>query len=335
MLVTVLGGMASSVATASAYTFNYAPANLPNLGAQVIGVNNNGDLAGTFSPDGAANYYGFVNNTSFTGPKPNAKIAYNTSVNGINNNLQIAGEMVQGNALVGFYSSSTTYAAATTKVIVDTKLDGGTHAGSTTVNGLNDNGLVVGYHNPFGAALEYYSFIYNSANNTYKEILPAGITSGKVQAFGINDSGTVVGQYAVNSSSPSQGFIYTATGDWSTFSDPNANSLGTFPTAINNNGDITGYYFDAVTGNSYGFVYSASTNSFTNVSLQSPLSATAAIVPFGINDNGVIVGQITYQNDTNFEATPFFALPVPSSVYLMTTGLLALSARRLTKTLVS
>jgi probable HAF family extracellular repeat protein len=113
-------------------------------------------------------------------------------------------------------------------------------------------------------------------------------------AFGINDSGQIVGTYndapagtcaptdAVNCGN--LGFLYSA-GTFTTLSDP-LGAEGTLAYGINNSGKIVGSYFDS-TGTDHTYLYSGGT--FTTVG---PANTSA----FGINDSGQIAGTTADSN---------------------------------------
>ena len=100
-------------------------------------------------------------------------------------------------------------------------------------------------------------------------------------ARGGNDSGDIVGHYALNSSTAYHGFLRDKKGEWTTLDYPGA--AGTFARDINNRGDIVGFYRDA--GNvAHGFLLRA--GSYESIDVPGSLYSEAA----SINDLGDIVG---------------------------------------------
>jgi hypothetical protein len=85
---------------------------------------------------------------------------------------------------------------------------------------------------------------------------PPGTGTAGSSATGINDSGTIVGNYA-DANNATHGYLRNPDGTFITIDDPNAaqgaNSPGTFITQINARGAIVGYYFDPQ-GTRHGFV---------------------------------------------------------------------------------
>jgi len=109
-----------------------------------------------------------------------------------------------------------------------------------------------------------------------------------IWAFGINNSGNVVGYY-IDSNFNRIGFIYNG----STFTDvipPNAVDE-TYPSGINNSGVVVGSYYDS-NYNTIGYIYDGST--FTDVI---PPNAVYDTYAFGINDSGVVVGSYFDSNN--------------------------------------
>src|SRR5437763_11672482 len=106
--------------------------------------------------------------------------------------------------------------------------------------------------------------------------------NNNTQAFGINASGQIVGQYT-DASNHTHGFLYS-NGTYTTLDDPSASATGgTFALGINDLGQIVGVYGDASGG--HGFLYS--NGNYTT--LNDPF-ATTNTTAVGINDAGQIVG---------------------------------------------
>jgi hypothetical protein len=78
-----------------------------------------------------------------------------------------------------------------------------------------------------------------------------GAAGQGTQAYGLNDSGTITGQY-FDANGVAHGFVRTPDGAITTFDAPGA-PQSTVPMSINAGGVTTGYYADA-TGRAHGFV---------------------------------------------------------------------------------
>ena len=153
---------------------------------------------------------------------------------------------------------------------------------------------------------------------TYTTLNDPSGANGTV-AFGINNSGEIVGYY-VDSNGVMHGYLYsngtyTAVTDPSALIDASVGGYGTYAHSINGSGQIVGIYADA--GGIHGFLYSGGTNgTYTTLDDPSTTPGTAAVgisiiagtAAAGINDLGQIVG---YYHDLGgargFLATP--ALP--------------------------
>jgi len=167
-------------------------------------------------------------------------------------------------------------------------LPGGT---SSIGLGINNSGQMAGYANTSGAER---GFIYSDSAMT-----PLGsLTGGTSNAYGINDSGQVVGS-SVASNGSLHAVLYSADG-----TPADLGTLGgaaSHANAINNNGQIVGSasalvtYFD-VYGNPYSVPYSVEE---THAFLYSggvmkdlgTLSGASSSRASGLNNNGQVVGE--------------------------------------------
>jgi probable HAF family extracellular repeat protein len=128
--------------------------------------------------------------------------------------------------------------------------------------GINNSDNIVGIY--FGT--NHSSFLY--ANGSFTTIEVPGVTI--TEAFGINDSGDIVGSYRDNMGM-THGFLYS-NGKFTTLDFPGASVTVAYD--INNLGTIVGY------ADGRGFLYA--NGSFTTI------PGFSAI--YGINDNGDMVG---------------------------------------------
>jgi probable HAF family extracellular repeat protein len=103
------------------------------------------------------------------------------------------------------------------------------------------------------------------------------------QAFGINSTGQIVGQYFSNMAV--HGFLYSG-GTYTTLDDPSANPI-TAATGINDAGQIVGSYTDS-TGMDHGFLYSGGNYTTVDDPLADP--GSLGTDADGINNAGEIVG---------------------------------------------
>jgi len=178
-----------------------------------------------------------------------------------------------GGTVVGYYTGN-----AGTVGFVDTAGSISTYTApgaSTTLSlGINDAGTFVStVYNPVGASS---GLVSNGTTVNFPG------TTGVSQATGINNTGTVVGNY-LDASFVQHGFIDIG-GVFSTI-DP-AGSTFTSVNGINNLGTVVGGYTDG-SGSSFGF--SDANGVFTTIDVS--LSTTTTVS--GINDAGVIVGDYT------------------------------------------
>ena len=134
--------------------------------------------------------------------------------------------------------------------------------------------------------------------------------ASNVYAYGINNSGQIVGSYDSNGINGENGVLWNASGNYTTIDVPNAESTYLF--GINDAGVIVGTYF--VGSSEYGFVDSQ--GSFTTLSIPGAAAVRAA----SINDAGEVVG--TYTDSSNNEysflwnsSSGFTTLPLPGGVY--------------------
>ncbi len=165
-------------------------------------------------------------------------------------------------------------------------LGGPQGAGGTTINGINNNGSVVGFGQD--STLTVFS---NFAGPPGVPTLLNINNSTTAMANGINSSNEVVG--GVN------GSAFTLTNNSMTFNTLNPISgTTTSETAagINDKGVIVGQYSDSATGLTPGFVYDHGT--YTSLSPVSPVGGVLVVNAQGINNNGLVTGFYTTDNMT-------------------------------------
>jgi hypothetical protein len=153
-----------------------------------------------------------------------------------------------------------------------------------------------------------------SAQASYKftELsIPGSISA---TAYGLNDFGTIVGDYT-DSTGIIHGFKLIGS-TLTTIDDPNGNGSGTTCYSISNNGVIVGSYAIGLFSN--GFMYKNGV--FTDIIPPGSVGTTA----YGINDAGSIVG--TYLNGTAqigflYDGSTYTDLIVPGSVTTLAIGI--------------
>ncbi len=201
----------------------------------------------------------------------------------------------------------------------------GAQAQSIYPQGVNVNGAVVGYYTNSSGLWE--GFLYSAG--TYTALSYPGATE-YTRASGINDSGTVVGDYEINGDNTVHSYTYSA-GTYTPYSDYNGmstslfgiNKAGNKVGSVGGNGIVEGYidiggqltaFYASGTDATYAFGINSSlevvgeffdsSNNFHGFSRTSAGTITQINYPgaldtvcYGINDAGVITG--TYVNSSN------------------------------------
>ncbi len=158
----------------------------------------------------------------------------------------------------------------------------------TRVQGLNDDGELVGLYNTNSGVFGFYEI--GGVFSTLPDPSP-GLTSG-FGANGVNNSGQIVGEYDLQAGGY-HGYLYSG-GTYTTIEDPNAAAVGaTACNSINDPGQIVGSY-SAGNGVEHGFLYSGGANgTYTNIDVPLAQHTWAQ----GINNAGEIVGY--YEDSSN------------------------------------
>ena len=121
---------------------------------------------------------------------------------------------------------------------------------STICTGLDAAGDIVGYY-PAKTTLGGKAFLYS--NGKFTDVKPAGSSGGAI-AYGINDTGTIIGTY-VDASGAQHGFLLT--GKTTTSFDVPGEAI-TLGISINNSGQYTSQTADS-SGNEHSFINTAGT----------------------------------------------------------------------------
>jgi len=253
-------------------------------------ANDKGEIIGGYGPnvvgDLMSNYGFLLKGTKFTEiDYPNAGW---TEPNGINDS----------GAIVGAYGASFTGPEQGFKLVGKTYTTI-MYPGSvdTSASGINKSGDIVGY---WDMGSDGNGFLLSKGVFT-NIVVPGAILTG---ALGINQAGEIVGLY-YNSDGSTHGFLLQ-NGTFTTIDHPGGYSQN-YLWGINDQGAMVGGYGEPTTINGvsyaweHAFIYQ--NGQFTNADV--PLGPPAATEPFGISNNGVIVGEYVDNSGTvyGYEAT--------------------------------
>ncbi len=217
---------------------------------------------------------------------------------------------------LGLVASQPTLGASTYQF---TSFDGpGDHAGGTTVNGIDNQGDVVGFSANAGAS-RLTNFI-RSPGGTFSLLNIAG--AADAMANGINSSRTVVGASGDNAFLLSNGLlsILASSGILATLPPVNPGKTASeIAFGINDSGSIVGQYVDSVSGNTPGFV--DANDRFTVVS---PVPDAMVTNVQGINNHGLAIGFYstdgTHQHGFLYDTLGQFTLLLPDPSTARTTS---------------
>jgi len=116
---------------------------------------------------------------------------------------------------------------------------------------------------------------------------------GSTDAYGINDSGVVAGNYSVYYVTEGYGYTYKS-GSFAAFNAPDSSGAygGTFAIALNNSGSVAGGYYSTTLSREIGFIYNGI--AYTPVDATSlNHNQTTVTHANGINDSNLVVGSFT------------------------------------------
>lgn len=348
LLVAVICVSCEAALSAPLYT-------LTDLGmgpSNATGINNAGQVIGNTWANAAPNPYAFWysggHSQGLNLPYDNGGQACDINDAGVIVGGYIAGDF-QHAVRAYLYSNGQTQDLGT--------LPGGT---TSSANGINSSGQVVGYSDTTGGA--NHAFLYSGAQMQDLGTLPGGMASG---AYGINNGGQVVG-YSYTASGPQHAFLYsggqmqdlgtlpggstslaygidiggqivgssdtTGSADHAfLYSGGQMQDLGTLPDGteshafgINSSGQVVGWS-KTTGGADHAFLYSGG----NMIDLNSVIASLGWTLyrAEGINDTGQIVGYGASPTQS-MEAFLLTPIPEPATLSLLGLGGLTLLRRR-------
>jgi hypothetical protein len=267
---------------------------------ELLGISNDGRIAGYVQPTNSENQHGFKLEPPYGQndfKNEDVSGALRTEVTSIDQNHDLG----------GFWRSATggTFGFVKWHGVVKTFSDPNTSSTypCTEILGVNDNGIAVGYYDDNKGV--QHGFEVNVQNGTFADIVPAGSTGIAVQATGINDKNEIVGGFELPGANvTSVGWLLRGKATF-VFADPNG--LQTIPSGINDNDEIVGFYADKQ-GGLQGFTLTNPSNPhFQTVDAPNSLTnKTIFSTVNGVNDKGELVGDYVGKNGNlfGFLATP-------------------------------
>lgn len=311
--------------TAWASTYSFQMINNPgdpNFN-QLLGVNNEGTIAGYFGDSVA------VPNNGYTWSKATGFVAENfpkavqTQVTAINNvgvsppvgpaMYNTAGFYVDtAGANHGFTNTLGTFATVDNSATTSTPP-------FNQLLGLNDHNVAVGFYQD--SAGNFHGYEVNLTSTTFTAItLPSSFNAVSVTAAGINNGGWITGFYT-DTANVTHGFLDEG-GTFKSLDDPNGNGTNTSFFGLNNNGLVVGSFVNASGTN--GLVYNLVTNTWTtvndpNASFTAAFNVNGTTIN-GINDAGDLVG--FYSDGTHVNGMLATPTPEPASLGFMLFGAL-------------
>ncbi len=256
-------------------TYTYASVDYPGAAnTQLNGINSSGTIVGTYLQTPTGNTaYSFLRSPD--GNFTPLLVGVPSESTGISDSGIIVGSVGK----TGFILSKTYIPVQSSKY-------------ATYLRGISTNNLIVGtFNDEHGTG---YGFEIQEGN---LRRLPY-YNEGPVAPFGINSAGTIVG---FPESTANGAFILPVGGTFQILEYPGA-VFGTNLSAINDQGVSAGSQFGSPSGYAQGFTYNGAV--FSDV----VYPGSVGTYPYGINNNGVVVG-LYY--DSNFVTHGFIATPVP------------------------
>ncbi len=273
-LLIELSLFASATQASCAFTTFHAPSGYTF--SEVDGIGDDGTVVGQLENTTTLALVGFIHAPGgsakiFSAPK--SQMTFINGRNGLGTNVGYYLDNSSTPHVHGFVLQGTTFTTLNYP-----------NAANTWLLGINQLGTLAGR---FSTSSVIKGFL--DTNGTYKTLAYSGATN--TTAHAVNDNGVVVGSYS--SSLVNHGFIWHS-GTFTTVDYP-LSKYGTVLTGINNSGLIVGNHISAE--KMFGFLYVNST--FKNIVYSGASYTTAG----GINNNGVISGQIVLTTGTSLGYT--------------------------------
>lgn len=264
----VLGAMLLST---TALAGSFVSVAMPDgaIDAAVLGINDKGDVAGSFTTDGA-NEIGFVGGIDGSYETFEFDSAP-TQPRSLNNQGAIVGLYLPGGQLNEFVREKNGALTAITK-------DGTPLIG--IAQGINASGAFVGdyFISPTSTPVRGG---YKGKNAAWQSDVTLPFSAVRVAPRGINAKGDIAGWFIATPGEAAQGFV-TKGGVTTVINYPDAN-LGVFPQGINDKGEISGQWTD-MDGASHGFALASDLVSWTSFDAPGAVSTQA----WQINNHGQI-----------------------------------------------
>ncbi len=302
-----VGSLLAVASPASAAAFSFTTIDVPGAipgSTRAGGINNSGQIVGSFVA--GATTHGFLDTGgSFTTIDMPGASGAGTVASGINDAGQIVGDFQDGTTTHGFLKVGGSF----TPIDVPAPLPPPGTVRFTVARGINDAGQIVGNFGFGTNAADSHGFLDTGGSFTQLDV-PGGFGTA---ARGINEAGQIVGDF--QDSTTMHGFLEVG-GSFTTIDVPGARS--TSAQGINDAGQIVGYFIDS-TGD-HGFLDAS--GSFTIIDVPGTSFTTAE----GINNAGQIVGtsESSFAVAHGFLATPVSMVPEPSSLALLSVGVIVL-----------
>jgi hypothetical protein len=229
--------VAATAADAPPLTFTFTKASVPGaIATGPGGINNAGMSVGGYTDSSGVGHGYILKGKKFTTlDAPKAVKPAGTGASNLNPNGTIS--------VVGFYATNST--GTTTEGFLYkggkyTTIPGPKGATSSSGNAINDLGAIVGNYTDSGGVV--HGFLLKGGKYTTLTV-PGGL--GTV-ATGINNKGTIVAYYFVNSTGTLGSVMTTNNGKtFKKINVPGAGALGSGPLDINNENDVCFEWFDS------------------------------------------------------------------------------------------
>jgi hypothetical protein len=283
----------ANASTAVRYNFQTLNNNADLTFNQLLGINNNGVIAGYFG-SGAQGHpnKGYELRPPSTYQNENFPGSVQTQVTGLNDE----------GVTVGFWSTMNTSSMNNNNFgfyeddghFYNVNFPTGDNASPQVdqLLGINDQGTAVGFYTNGQGSNRGYE--YNIRTHQFTRVLPPGFTSStslqspSLTAAAINNRGDVAGFYN-KTSSQVDAFLRLADGQFITLAVPGASMTQAF--GVNDNDEVVGAYTDGTGNNAqtHGFTWTPG-HGFTTVDDPHGIGATTIN---GVNDHGDLVGFYT------------------------------------------